>query len=185
MDEGTLPEPVDVSLRDGGRIRMRPLVREDKALLQEGFERLSPRSRYLRFFSGMPHLPERMAASFTDIDHVDHFAWAAFACDEPGEPGVGVARYIRSTDDPEVAEMAVTVVDAHQGRGIGTLLVYALAEVASLHGIRRFRGEVLTENAVMRGLLSRAHARTSASADEPGVVTADVEVEPLLGRLPI
>lgn len=53
----------------------------------------------------------------TNIDYQDHFAWTAFALDDPGQPGIGVARFIRLVERPEAAEAAVTVIDAYQGRG--------------------------------------------------------------------
>lgn len=129
----------EAELLDGTRVRIRPIVPQDKERLVAAFERLSPESRYRRFLSPVDEITPDLLRRLTEIDYVDHFAWAALLADDPGEPSVGVARYVRLPDEPGVAEAAVTVVDEYQGRGLGTLL-QALGAVALEHGIRRFRG---------------------------------------------
>lgn len=108
----------------------------------------------------------------TEVDYDDHFAWVAFAADDPAHPGIGVARYIRDHDDPEVAEPAVAIVDDFQGRGLGTLLLDMLGVTAVEHGVRRFRAYVLRDNQPMREMLEARRARFEF--DEPGVLRADV-----------
>src|SRR5690606_5870105 len=103
-------------------------------------------SRYRRFFTAMDRLSDRQLAFFTEVDYHDHFAWVALAVDEPGQPGIAVARYIRLADDPEAADIALAVLDEYQGRGLGGLLLEALVEVALANGIRRFVGHVLADN---------------------------------------
>ncbi len=71
-----------------------------------------------------------------------------------GEPELGVARYIRLENDPTVAEVAVTVLDSHQGRGLGTLLLALLARSAREHGIETFRAYVLEDNTAMIRIVS-------------------------------
>lgn len=148
----------EVYLGDGTRLVLRPVLPSDKDLLAEAFERLSPESRYRRFFTPTPRLTEAVLTYLTEIDYVNHFAWLALA-EEDGHPvAVGTARYIR-LDDPEAAEAAVTVIDPYQGRGIGTLLLDALVLEALESGIRRFVGDVLFENLPMRAVLRQAGAR--------------------------
>jgi RimJ/RimL family protein N-acetyltransferase len=163
-----------VSLRDGTRVRLRPVVPGDKPGLRDGFTRLSLVSRYQRFLSPMDELDDEMLAYLTEIDYVDHFAWVALLADEPGDVGVGVARYVRLRDEPDVAEAAVTVVDDWQGRGLGTLLVDALGAVALENGIRTIRGYVLEDNRKMREVLEAAGARISH--DSPGLLRVEVDV---------
>jgi GNAT superfamily N-acetyltransferase len=108
--------------------------------LLRGFERLSPQSRYRRFMAPMP-----------EVDHHDHEAIVALD-DETGE-GVGVARYVRHLDRPTAAEIAVTVIDDWQGRGVGTLLVDVLSARAREEGVTTFTALMLAENADMMDML--------------------------------
>ena len=108
-----------VTLRDGARILVRPIAPEDKELLRRGWERLSDQSRYERFLVSAPELSERQLAYLTEVDHHDHEALGALDA-ETGE-GIGIARFVRGAD-PTRAEAAVTVIDAWQGRGVGTAL---------------------------------------------------------------
>jgi GNAT superfamily N-acetyltransferase len=161
-------------LPDGTRVRLRPVVPGDKAVLAEGFRRLSAASRYRRFMTPLEELDEGMLRQLTEIDYVDHFAWLALLADRPGEPAVGVARYVRLDEEPEVAEAAVTVADEYQGRGIGTLLLEALGAVALENGIGTLRGYVLEENRDMREVLEAVGARITHEA--PDLLRADVDV---------
>lgn len=150
---------VEITLRDGGRIRVRPVLPDDKERLLAGLSHLSPESRYRRFFSATSSLSPAMLAYLTELDYADHFAWAALDLDQPGEPGVGVARYIRDRQEPEAAEVAVAVADDHHGRGIGTLLLEVVGLTASQQGIDRLVALVLPSNEPMKGLLHGLGAR--------------------------
>lgn len=162
-------------LRDGSRVMLRAIRPEDKERLQRGFELLSRRSRYLRFHADLEQLTPQQLAYLTEVDHEDHEAWIALDPADPGSPGMGVARYVRLSEEPHIAEAAVTVLDQHQGKGLGTLLLRTLAEQARMHGVEVFRSYVLAENAVMLETLE-------ALGGEPTGVEADVvEVDLALG----
>src|SRR5690606_25454158 len=118
----------------------------DRAELAERYTELSEASRRLRFGSAPDRLSPRMLDRLLDVDGEDRVAWAAFAIDEPGRPGVGIARYSRGRDDPATAEAAVTVLDSHQGRGIGAILLHHLVDSARDHGIRTLTATVMWEN---------------------------------------
>lgn len=171
-----------VSLRDGTRVTIRPVIPDDKERFLDGFSRLSPRSRYRRFMAPLDELTPDMLAQFTEVDYVDHFAYVALLADEPGERGIGVARYVRLEDEPDVAEAAVTVIDEFQGRGLGTILLEALGEVALENGIRSFRGYLLLENRPMLELLEQMGA--TAEFESPGLyrVEVDLPARPQAGR---
>jgi GNAT superfamily N-acetyltransferase len=109
-------------------VLIRPVRRADAPLLADGFARLSARSRRLRFLSPKEELSPAELGYFTDVDHHDHEALGAL--DHADGRGVGIARYIRDTADPQAAEIAVTVIDDWQGRGLGTELVAQLSERA-------------------------------------------------------
>ena len=133
---------MSITLRDGSRIAIRPLEPDDREAVAAGFERLSPDSRYRRFFGPMPRLSGRDLDYLTRVDHHDHEALVAV--DERTGDGIGVARYVRTGDG--VAEPAMVVVDDWQGRGVASLLLDALADRARSEGIRRFEAPVLANN---------------------------------------
>jgi RimJ/RimL family protein N-acetyltransferase len=122
-------------------------------LLADGFTRLSARSRRMRFLAGKDTLSAAELRYFTHVDHHDHEALGALG--HPGGHGVGVARYVRDTTDPQAAEIAVTIVDDWQGRGLGTELLARLSERARAAGIRRFTALVAEDNAAMAGVLRK------------------------------
>jgi RimJ/RimL family protein N-acetyltransferase len=143
-----LPDPLEVTLRDGTTIAVRALVPEDRELIVAAFERLSPRSRFLRFFSPLPRLTTGMLDALMDVDHVRHVAFMAVH----DEACIGVVRYVVDGRDPTVADFAITVIDAHQGRGLGRALTTAIARVAFARGVRHLTLDVHPENRVMQRL---------------------------------
>jgi GNAT superfamily N-acetyltransferase len=145
-----------VVLRDGSKVVIRPVQRDDAPLLADGFARLSPQSRRLRFLRTKDELTPAELRYFTDVDHHDHEALGAL--DHPGGRGVGIARYVRDTGDPRAAEIAVTVVDDWQGRGLGTELLAQLSGRARAAGICRFTALASADNRAAAGLLRGAGA---------------------------
>jgi nucleotide-binding universal stress UspA family protein len=139
------------TLRDGSRIRIRPLEPDDRDELAAGFERLSPESRYRRFFGPMKQLSARDLDRLTQVDHHDHEALVAV--DEASGRGVGVARYVRT--GPDEAEPAIVVADDWQRLGVAGRLLDLLAERALEEGIVRFRAPVLAMNSEAIALLRR------------------------------
>src|SRR5271165_2120552 len=121
--------PFRIALRSGHRVLVRALRPDDAPGLAEAFEQLSETSRYRRFFTAKPHLSEQTLAFLTDVDHHDHEALVAVAPDS-GQL-VGVARFIRIPGEPDLAEVAVTVTDSWQRRGLGTALLRELAQRAA------------------------------------------------------
>jgi RimJ/RimL family protein N-acetyltransferase len=138
-------------LRDGASIEIRPIRLDDRDKLADGIRRMSPESRYRRFFSPVDRLSESQLRYLTEVDHHDHEALVAVEPDT--DRGIGVARFVRSADDPEVAEVAVAVADDWHNRGVGGTLLHRLTERAREEGIRRFSGSVLEENRPMLELL--------------------------------
>ena len=133
-----------VHLNDGQRVHLRLMRPSDKRLLLDGFERLSPSSRYARFMSAKSRLTERELQYLTEVDGVDHFAMGALrrrfvSSDE----GVGSARFVRLAEQPDTAEAAVTVLDDFQGQGLGSILLQRLIEAAWEREVRWFRNELL------------------------------------------
>src|SRR5689334_13308164 len=113
-----------VVLRDGSTVVIRPVRGTDAPLLADGFTRLSARSRQMRFLTRKNEPTPTELRYFTEVDHHDHEALGAL--NYADGRGVGIARYVRDADDPQAAEIAVTVIDDWQGRGLGTELLTQL-----------------------------------------------------------
>ena len=163
-----------VVLRDGSAVLIRPVRRADAPLLADGFARLSARSRRLRFLSPKKELSLAELGYFTDVDHHDHEALGAL--DHADGRGVGIARYIRDAADPQAAEIAVTVIDDWQGRGLGTELVAQLSERARSEGICRFTALVAADNPAMARLLR--NVRADLVRRERGALQYEITLEP-------
>lgn len=128
---------------------------EHRELLAEGFARLSDEARAMRFFAAKPRLTEGELRYLSEPDGLDHFALGAASLHLGGVlEGLGVARYVRSHRDPGAAHVAVTVIDAAQGSGLGVRLLRRLALLASIRGVERFLFLVRPENVAMRTLLA-------------------------------
>jgi len=163
-----------VALADGAQILVRQLVPSDRGELARRYLELSPEARRLRFFNAPGHLSEGVLDYLMDVDQRDRCAVVAFALDDDDTPGVGIARYVRDRSDPTCAEAAVTVLDAYQQRGIGTMLLQRLAERARTNGITTFTATVMWEN---RDLLDGLRAfGAEITPTEPGVASVRVAV---------
>jgi acetyl coenzyme A synthetase (ADP forming)-like protein len=131
----------DVVLRDGSTLHLRPIRADDAGRLEELYGRLSPESIYNRFF-GFPHMDRTRLERLAVIDYLNEFALVG----ETGGRLSAVARFIRDPKAADRAEVAFTIADALQGRGIGTRLLERLAEIARERGIAWFDAYVLADN---------------------------------------
>jgi GNAT superfamily N-acetyltransferase len=132
-----------ISLHDGTAVVIRPQTPEDRQPLAEFFARLSPTSRYQRFFTGMPpKLPSSMLKALANVDGERHVGLLAVR----GGDIVGAARYVRREDSPHIADIAFTVADELQGNGLGRLLMRELQAHAARRGVTRFAFDVLATN---------------------------------------
>jgi GNAT superfamily N-acetyltransferase len=159
-------------LASGERVLFRQIRPSDKERLLKGFQMLSPESRYRRFFRNMDTLSEAQLAYLTELDFEDHYAWIGVLPDRPGEPGLGVARWIRISDEPEVAEGAVTVLDAYHGQGLGSTLLWLAARSAIEKGVKAFRVWVQGDNHPMLAILE--DIGTTPTQWEAGVSEIDI-----------
>ena len=166
---------IETRLSDGTPVLVRPVQPEDKHLLVSGMDRLSERSRHLRFLTGIDRLSRSQLAYLTEVDGRDHQAWGVLIDGEP----VGIGRFVRSPDD--TAEVALTIVDEWQRRGIGVLLLTVLAQEAEKVGITRFTFVALPENGGITALLARFGV-IGTIAD--GLLTANLDVADVIAAPP-
>jgi acetate---CoA ligase (ADP-forming) len=151
--------PVDVILRDGSTLRLRPPTPADSERLVAFFSALSLQSRYFRFHAGVTARAE-LAEPFLDPDWDEVGALVGLLGEGAEERIVALASYARLRD-PSSAEAAFAVEDALQGRGVGTRLLEQLAARAAKAGIERFVAEVLPDNRSMLDVFASAGFETT------------------------
>jgi len=156
-------------LRDGGSIHIRAIRADDQDRLLRHFNSLSEQSIYYRFFGVKRGLSEYELVRMTAVDFVQHVCLVATLRDGDEERFIGVARYVRSLDNPGRAEVSFAVLDEHQGRGIATVLLEHLGRIARAAGITEFEANVLGDNNRMLEVFGRSGFRVGRSA-EGGVI---------------
>jgi RimJ/RimL family protein N-acetyltransferase len=147
-------------LPDGAPVVIRPIRPDDKGMLSEGLRRLSPQSAQRRFLTPKRSFSRAELRYLTEVDGRDHVALVAEGpC--PADPTrrlIAVARFVRLEDDSQAAEVAVTVADDWQGRGLGSLLAKHLAHSARNRDIRRFTATMASENVPAHRLMAKLTA---------------------------
>ncbi len=183
----------EATLRDGSRVVFRLIRPDDKQLMLDGLARMSPESRFRRFFSHRERLSSAELVYLTELDQEHHFALAAgrpaqnsvgFGPD--AEVGLGVARFVVLDTDgvgPTAAEAAIAVVDDAQGLGLGRMLFERLVIAASERGVGVFRFDVLAENDTMLGLVQSMFPAASSHVDD-GIMTIDCPLPDFSSHVP-
>ncbi|MPZ53522.1 MAG: GNAT family N-acetyltransferase [Acidimicrobiia bacterium] len=163
---------MDVVLRDGKGVRVRPITPDDARALGEFFEKMGEESRYFRYFGVKESLSEAELKYFANVDYFDRMALVAV---EGGEL-VAVARYDRLDDDETSAEVAFDVIDEQQGRGLGTELLQLLTNFARQRGIDTFRAFVLADNRRMMRVFRNSGYEMGRTMED-GVYSVSFPVE--------
>ncbi|TDO92875.1 GNAT family N-acetyltransferase [Enemella evansiae] len=161
----------DVLLSDGSTAHLRPIRAEDEQLLVDFYARVSPESKYLRFFAPYPVLSAKDVVRFTHVDYRDRVALILTV----GERMVAVGRYDRLNASD--AEVAFLVEDSVQGKGVGQLLLEHLAEAARERGLSRFVAEVLPQNRRMVQVFADA-GYTVSREFEDGMILVEFPISP-------
>jgi GNAT superfamily N-acetyltransferase len=143
----------DFTLKDGSQVHIRAIRPEDDKALLEIFSRLTPQTVYQRFFQALPQLSPGMARYLANVNQTNRMAIVA----EFEGKLVGVARYER-TNDPEVVDLALVVLDRWQNQGLGRILLRETLKAGKANGIQMFRADVLAENRRMLRLLAQESA---------------------------
>ncbi|HEU4620195.1 MAG TPA: bifunctional acetate--CoA ligase family protein/GNAT family N-acetyltransferase [Gammaproteobacteria bacterium] len=160
----------EVRTPDGRVLLIRPILPEDEPALAAAFSRLTPDEIRARFLGSLKTMPHPMAARLTQIDYDREMA---LVLTEHGVPGrtelYGVVRLVADPDN-SAAEFAVIVAKPFTGRGFGRLLMRRIIDYARSRGIRELFGDVLADNAPMRGLCRSLKFAESGMPDAPGLV---------------
>ncbi|KAA1251567.1 cyclic nucleotide-binding domain-containing protein [Mycobacterium simiae] len=161
--------PIPVRIRDGTQLLLRPVLPGDSERTVRGHVHFSSETIYRRFMSArVPNLA--MMHYLSEVDYIDHFVWVMIDGSDP----VADARFVRDDIDPTLAEIAFTVADAYQSRGVGSFLIGALAVAARVSGVERFSARMLSDNAPMRTIMD--HHGAVWQREDIGVIATVIEV---------
>ena len=168
------PAPSDMlrwidTLRDGTHVIIRPIRKQDAELERAFIKRLSPESRRMRFLGQIREPSEDMLRRLTDIDYKHEMAFIALVHRDGQTQEIGVARYSTSTDG-KFCECAVTVSDEWHNKGLATLLMHHLIDVARTRGIRTMVSYDAVDNGQMRELATFLGFKRSADPSDSGMV---------------
>ncbi len=165
-----------VTLKDKTKVFVRPIRPDDEPMMKEMFYSFSERTRYLRFHGPMKALPHNRLQVFCNVDYSEEMALISIV-GEPGEEDVvAVGRYLHDAAD-NTAEVAFTVRDDWQGKGLGTLLFSHLVTIGREHGIEKFIAEVLPENVPMLNVFHHSNCHVTTKT-ESGVVHVTIVLNP-------
>ncbi|WP_037365689.1 bifunctional acetate--CoA ligase family protein/GNAT family N-acetyltransferase [Nakamurella lactea] len=174
-----MPEPdypqhweADVVLSDGGVVHLRPVRSDDREALRAMHSRMSSRSLYLRYFTAVAEVGDRILDTYVEVDHHDSVTLVA----ELGDEIIAAGSY-HFDAKRQAAEVAFSVQDADQGRGLGSILLEHLAAAAQECGIRRFTAEVLAENPAMVRVFIDAGYQVAREYSS-GVVDLEFDIAP-------
>ena len=161
--------PIPIQVRDGTDLLLRPVLPGDDERTVHGHIKFSSETLYRRFMTARAPTPALMHY-LAEVDYVDHFVWVVTDGSDP----VADARFVRDPNDPAVAEIAFTVADAYQGRGIGSFLIAALSVAARVDGVEKFSARMLSENVPMRIIMDQYGAVWER--EDVGVITTVIDV---------
>jgi GNAT superfamily N-acetyltransferase len=149
--------PIAATTSKGLRVWLQPQLPAHRDLYRELIGSLSKESLRTRFFAAHKP-PDAVLERLLHIDYIDHVAWVASESPAPDARPLGIARFIVAAEDPARAEIAITIIDDCQGKGLGRLLVGAMGCIAEARGLTTLTALVLAENRAMRAVFDKAKA---------------------------
>jgi N-acetylglutamate synthase-like GNAT family acetyltransferase len=126
---------------------------------------LSPQTKHYRFFGGLRELSPAQVKRFCEVDGRHSMAFVATVQRNGCETEIGVGRYAPNSK-ADIREMAVTIADERQHKGLGQLLVKQLIASARDYGVKQLYSEELTDNAAMRDLAHELGMSTACDPDD-------------------
>ncbi|WP_332819068.1 GNAT family N-acetyltransferase [Sphingopyxis sp.] len=187
--QGQAPKPagriddiaVHSALNDGTAVYLRAITPDDEERIREGIAKLSAESRYLRFFSPAPALPDAVIHRLADVDGHDHIAWGALCSECPGWPAIGAVHAVRHRAGGPVGEFSVAVLDEFQGRGLARMMTAALLVDCRAEGLAVLDVHILSENAAAKRLVKSLNAEWTG--ESAGVAEYRLDVAAALAAL--
>lgn len=187
--QGQAPKPagrlgdiaVHSALNDGTAVYLRAITPDDEERIREGIAKLSAESRYLRFFSPAPALPDAVIQRLADVDGHDHIAWGALCSECPGWPAIGAVHAVRHRAGGPVGEFSVAVLDEFQGRGLARMMTAALLVDCRAEGLSVLDVHILSENAAAKRLVKSLNAEWTG--ESAGVAEYRLDVAAALAAL--
>jgi len=165
-----------VSVANGRRVTIRPMLPQDFELQREFFRSLSAGVRYSRFMSSFKELPDAVAERLRKIDYSSHLALLAEVFEDKRETMIGEARYVIDEHDSTSCEFAIAVADHWQGYGIARALLTRLEREAAASGIRRMLGDTLYGNKAMLRLAASSGYAVRANPDDARLVKLEKQL---------
>lgn len=153
------------TLNDGSRVVIRPITPADAELERDYIERLSPASRWQRFLSQMKHPTPELIRQLTDVDQINHVALMAIVNENGRQQAIGVARYAVDAGG-DSAECALSVADSWQNRGLGTVLMNHLVDIAHAQKIQKLYSIDSAENFRIQNLVRRLGFQSHLNPDD-------------------
>lgn len=172
---------VHTRLDDGRKVCIRAIRADDEPRMRSGIAELSDQSRYLRFFTSAPALPDPVVAGLVRVDGHRHLGWGAILSDQPDLPAIGAVHAVRDDAESPTAEFAIGVLDAYHGLGLARMLVAVLLIHCGCEGIERIEAQVLHENKPAAMLLRSLGAKRTGT--EQGIADYAFAVADALATL--
>ena len=168
-DPGSLASPsereFEAMLRDGTRVHIRPIHPEDIELERQFIESMSPQSRRFRFMATMNSPSDALLEQLTNIKPGTDAAFVALLDTGDDTQEIGVSRFSAKADGSD-CEFAVTVTDEWQHKGLGTLLMQCLVDLAKARGIKQMHSSDAADNTLMRMFAKHLHFESRRDSDD-------------------
>ena len=175
MTEARAFTPIEATLHDGRRVRIRAIRPDDRDEVVQAFDRLSRESRYMRFMAALRTVPAQVLERALHLQDAHELGLVAEVDAPDGIDIVGGARYYVLPGGAR-CEFAVTIADTWQGAGLASRLLRALIQGASARGLTRMEGFVLAENIRMLGLARRLGFTVQTDPDDATVMIVRLDL---------
>lgn len=156
------------------KYHVRPIEPADRVILQKGFKQLSDWSKHLRFFNVRSELNSSQLDFFTKVDGVSHVSWIIIDETNNEHNPVGVGRLVKLKNEPKIAEIAITVVDDYQKKGMGKILFSVLNVMATHNQIEKLRCYVISDNNFVLKVLDKFGVISRKKEGQISIIDTDV-----------
>jgi ribosomal protein S18 acetylase RimI-like enzyme len=172
---------INTQLEDGRQICIRSIRPSDEENMRAGIDQLSKQSRYLRFFSGQPTLPDSVIDNLVAVDGHNHIAWGAILTDNGANVPMGAVHAVRGDDGRGTGEFSVAIVDAYHGLGLARMLTAVILVHCRIEGITALEVQILSENTAAMGFVQTLAGEKYGS--DAGVLEYRIDIDHALQRI--